>query len=201
MTLVLVCAVTVSVWEGGAAAPTTALKVRAEALKLSCAVTRGATTNVTGTIRTPVTGFMTMEPVQVVPAAIPDGLTETVKFVAVAVAVKVPFGERASQLKLAQLCSVSWAVAVVSKYAVTASVCEAGAAAPATALNVREEGLTVRTEVGTLIMVIVTRTVCVPEFVLTVTRPVHVVPTAESSLVDRNCQGGAGWAGKECTRW
>jgi hypothetical protein len=91
--------------------------------------------------------------------------------------VKAPFGERINQLKLAQLCSVSWAVALVSKYAVTASVCEAGVAPPATALNVSEEGLTVTTEVGTLIMVSVTRTVCVTEFELIVIRPVHTVPT------------------------
>jgi hypothetical protein len=118
-----------------------------------------------------------MAPVQVVPAAIPEGLTETVKFVAVVPAVKVPFGERASQLKLAQLCSVSWAVAVVSKNAVTTSVWEAGAAAPATELNVREEGLTVRTDVGGLIRVRVTVTVCVPELALTVIVPVQRLPT------------------------
>ena len=98
MTLVVVGAVTVSVWEGGATVPTTALKVRAEALKVSGVETAGAMINVTGTMRTPVTGLMTMAPVQVVPAAIPEGLTETVKFVAVTVAVKVPFGERVSQL-------------------------------------------------------------------------------------------------------
>ena len=128
MTVALVCAVTVRICEGGATAPATALKVSAEALKVSCAEITGATINVTGTIRTPVTGFMTMAPVQVVPAAIPEGLIETVKVVAVAVAVKVPFGERVSQAELAQLCSVTWAVAVVSKNAVTASVWEAGAA-------------------------------------------------------------------------
>jgi hypothetical protein len=177
VTFVLVFAVTVRVWEGGAAVPTTALKVRAEALKVSWPETRGATTIVTGTMRTPLTGFMTMAPVQVVPGAIPEGLTETVKFVAVVPAVKVPFGERASQLKLAQLCSVSWAVAVVSKNAVTTSVWEAGAAAPATELNVREEGLTVRTDVGGLIRVRVTVTVCVPELALTVIVPVQRLPT------------------------
>ena len=79
----MVCAVTVRVWEGGAAAPTTALKVKAEALNVSWAETTGATISVTGTMRTPETGFMTIEPVQVVPAAIPEGLTETVKLVAV----------------------------------------------------------------------------------------------------------------------
>lgn len=172
----MVCAVTVRVWEGGAGAPTTALNVKAEALNVSWAEIAGATISVTGTMRTPETGFMTIEPVQVVPAAIPEGLTETVKLEGVSVAVKAPVGERVSQVLSAQLPSVIWAVAFVSKYAVTASVCEAGAAPPATALKVRAVGLTVRTDVSGLIRVRVTVTVCVPELAVMVIVPVQTLP-------------------------
>ena len=71
-------------------------------------------------------------------------MTETAKFVFVGLAVKLPVGERVSQLLLVQLCSDTWAVALVFVCAVTVSVCEAGAAPPATALNVKAEGLNVR---------------------------------------------------------
>src|SRR5258708_6158222 len=83
-------------------------------------------------------------PVHVVPAAIPDGLAETVKVVPVELAVKLPKGERVNQLLLVQLCVEPWAVALVLVCAVTVSVCDGGAAAPATAVNVREERLNVR---------------------------------------------------------
>ena len=63
----------------------------------------------------------------------------------VGLAVKLPVGERVSQLLLVQFCSDTWAVALVFVCAVTVSVCEAGAAPPATALNVKAEGLNVRT--------------------------------------------------------
>ena len=71
------------------------------------------------------------------------------KFVFVGLAVKLPVGERASQLILPQLCSDTWAVALVSYDAITVSVCEAGAAPSATALNVKAEGRNVRTAGGT----------------------------------------------------
>ena len=48
---------------------------------------------------------MEIVPLHVVPAEIPDGLTETVKLVPDVVAVKLPVGDRISQLLLAQLCS------------------------------------------------------------------------------------------------
>jgi hypothetical protein len=63
----------------------------------------------------------------------------------VGLAVKLPVGERVSQLLLVQFCSDTWAVALVFVCAVTVSVCEAGAAPPATALNVKAEGLNART--------------------------------------------------------
>src|SRR5882724_13577923 len=78
---------------------------------------------------------MEIEPVQVLPAAIPAGLTETVKLVPEGPAVKAPVGERLSQLLLVQVCSVACAVALVLPGAVTVSVCEAGADPPAIALN------------------------------------------------------------------
>ena len=62
-------------------------------------------------------------------------MTETVKVVPAGLAVKLPSGERASQLLPVQLCSDSDAVALVLLVAVTVSVWEAGAAAPATAVN------------------------------------------------------------------
>ena len=66
----------------------------------------------------------------------------------VGLAVKLPIGETVSQF-LAQLCSDSWAVALVSYDAITVKVCEAGAAPPATAVNVKAEGRNVRTAGGT----------------------------------------------------
>ena len=71
-------------------------------------------------------------------------MTETVKFVLDAPAVKLPVGERVSQLLLVQLCCDTWAVALVLAWAVTANVWEAGVAPPATALNVKAEELKVR---------------------------------------------------------
>jgi hypothetical protein len=83
-------------------------------------------------------------PVHVVPADNPDGSTDTVKYVPVGLAVKLPVGDRVSQLLAAQLCFDICAVALVLVCAVTDSVCEAGAAPPASALNVKAEELSVR---------------------------------------------------------
>ena len=55
----------------------------------------------------------------------------------VELAVKLPVGESVSQLLPVQLCSETAAVALTLVCAVTPSVCEAGAAAPAIALNVK----------------------------------------------------------------
>jgi hypothetical protein len=57
--------------------------------------------------------------------------------VLVAVAVKLPVGESVNQLLVVQLCSVTAAVALTLVCAVTPRVCDAGAAAPAIALNVK----------------------------------------------------------------
>ena len=52
-------------------------------------------------------------------------------------AVKLPVGESVNQLLVVQLCSVTAAVALTLACAVTPRVCDAGAAAPAIALNVK----------------------------------------------------------------
>src|SRR5204863_6821504 len=86
---------------------------------------------------------MDIVPLHVVPAAIPEELTAIVKTVPDGAAVKLPVGERVSQLLLVQLCSATWAVALVLADAVTVRVCDAGAEPPATALNVKAEELSV----------------------------------------------------------
>ena len=55
-----------------------------------------------------------------------------------------------------QVCSDTWAVALVLVWAVTVSVCEAGAAPPATALKVSAEELRVRPDAVGAITVRVT---------------------------------------------
>ena len=77
------------------------------------------TNRVTPSICVPEDVTMDIAPVHVVPAAIPAGLTETVKFVFDWLAVKLPVGERLSQLLLVQFCSVACAVALVLPGAVT----------------------------------------------------------------------------------
>ena len=123
----------------------------------------------------PVAVFMEIRPVQVVPAVNPDGLTETVKLVFEALAVKLPVGEMVSQVVLVQLCSEVWAIALVLVWAVTVRVCGTGATPPATALNVRAEELKVRPEVfgAVTFRVTVADWVLVPTVMEIV--PVHVV--------------------------
>src|SRR5450631_2446900 len=99
-------------------------------------------------------------------------------FVEVWFAVKLPVGDMASQLLRPQLCSEIWAVTLVSKAAVTVSVCDAGAAPPANALKVKAEGLTVRAAAGRLRTFRLTVTVSVMEAAMTVIVPLHVVPAA-----------------------
>src|SRR5947207_2956500 len=105
---------------------------------------------VTPSVCVPEDETIVIVPLHVVPAASPDGLTGTANVVFVGLAVKLPVGERVSQL-LAQLCLDTWAVAPVSNGAVTVSVCEAGAVPPATALKVKAEGLKVKLAVGVAI--------------------------------------------------
>ena len=80
------------------------------------------TVRVTLAVSVPVAVLMEMEPVHVVPAAIPDGLTETVKVVFEVLAVKLPVGEMISQVLLQEVPSNAWAVALVLVWAVTVSV-------------------------------------------------------------------------------
>jgi hypothetical protein len=85
----------------------------------------------------------------------------------VGLAVKAPVGDMVSQVLTLQLCSDTWAVALVLVGAVTVSVCDAGADAPATALNVNAEGLTVRPTDVVPVTVRVTLKVTDPWFELT----------------------------------
>ena len=119
---------------------------------------------------------MEMVPVHVVPPAIPDGLTETVKLAFNRPAVKLPVGERDNQMTVVQVCSDTWAVALVLVCAVTVSVCEAGAAPPATALKVNAEELKVRPDAVGAITFRVTVADCVPLAVVMEIVPVQVVP-------------------------
>src|SRR5260370_1567034 len=119
---------------------------------------------------------MAMAPVQVVPAAIPDGLTETVKFAFNGPAVKLPVGDMDNQLLVEQVCSDTWAVAAVLVCAVTVSVCEAGAAPPATALKVSAEEFNVRPDAVGAVTLRVTVAVCVPPAAIMEIVPVQVVP-------------------------
>ncbi len=138
--LVVVWAVTVSVCEAGAIPPATALNVKAEEFNVRPDAVGAVTFRVTVADWVPAAAVMEIVPVHAVPAVNPDGLTETVKLVFDVPAVKLPVGERVSQLLVVQLCSDAWAVALVGVWAVTVSACEAGATPPATALNVKASG-------------------------------------------------------------
>ena len=59
-------------------------------------------------------------------------------------AVKLPVCERVSQVLVLQVCSFASAVALILAWAVTESVCEAGAVPPETAVNVKAVELRVR---------------------------------------------------------
>jgi hypothetical protein len=98
-----------------------------------------------------------------------------VKFVFVALAVKVPVGDIASQALLVQLCSDIWAFALVLVGAVTVSVCPDGGNAPATALNVIAVVLNVSVAAADVTFR-VTVAVCVTAAAVIEIVPVHVVP-------------------------
>lgn len=115
-------------------------------------------------------------PVQVVPPAIPVGLTETVKFAFNRPAVKLPVGERDNQLTVVQVPSDTLAVALVLVCAVTVSVWEAGAAPPAAALKVSADELNVRPDTVGAVTFRVTVAVCAPPAVVMEIVPVQVVP-------------------------
>ena len=170
----LLGAVTVSVCATGAVPPTTALKAKAGAPSVS--VDTVVTFKVTDTVCVPEAATMEIVPVHVIPAAIPDWLTETAKVVFVALAVKLPSDDTDNQLLLVQLCSDAWAVALVLLAAVTVRVCEAGAVPPAMALKVKAEGLSVSDPVTAAVTFKVTDTVCVPEAATMEIVPVHAVP-------------------------
>jgi hypothetical protein len=176
--LVFVPAVTVRVSEGGAAPPATAVNVRAEVLKVMPSDVEPLTFRVTLAVCVTEAAVMEIVPVHVVPAVSPVGLTEIVKFVFEGLAVKFPVGEMVSQVLVVQLCSDTWAVALVFDPAVTVSVCEAGAAPPATTLNAKAEELNVSPVVVELVTFRVTLAVCVTEAAVMDIVPLHVVPAA-----------------------
>ena len=103
-------------------------------------------------------------------------MTDTVKLAFAGPAVKLPVGERVSQVLVAQLCSDIWAVAPVLVCAVTVRVCEGGAAPPTAALNVKVEELKIRPDTVAEITFIVTVADCVPLAVFMEMVPVHWVP-------------------------
>jgi hypothetical protein len=176
--LILVCAVTVSVCEAGVEPPAIALNVKDDALKVSTPVVIFDTFNVTGTDCVPAATVIEIVPLHVVPAVRPAGFTATVNTELVGLAVKLPVGERVSQLLPVQLCSDTCAVALVVVCDVTVSVCEAGFPPPATALNVNEDGLSERPVAVGLVTFSVTLAVCVPEATVIEIVPLHVVPAA-----------------------
>ena len=106
-------------------------------------------------------------------------MTEMVRFVLVWLAVKVPVGEKDSQVSPVQLVSDTEGVTLVLLCAVTVRVCEAGTAAPATAVNAKVVGLSVRVPAESADVTLrVTFTVWVPDDVAMLIVPVHVVPAA-----------------------
>jgi hypothetical protein len=110
-------------------------------------------------------------------------LTAIVKFVFAWLAVKLPVGESVSQSLVVQLCSDTWAVALVLLWAVTVSVCEAGVAPPAAAVNVKLEALNVSgSDVVAADTVRVTSNISEPWLDATVTVLVYV-PTARPAGV------------------
>src|SRR5205085_5481700 len=110
---ILAVAVTASVCEAGAVPPATALNGKVEALNVRTPAVTPVTLRVTLAVWVTEPAVMDMVPLHVVPAAIPAGLTETVKFELAGLAVKLPVGERVSQVLVAQFCSDAWAVALV----------------------------------------------------------------------------------------
>ncbi len=86
-------------------------------------------------------------------------------------------GERVSQLLDAQLCSDVWAVALEAAGDVAVNCCAAGAVAPATALKINAEELSVRADaVAATLKVTLTVWVLPPAVKEMV--PLHMVPAA-----------------------
>ena len=125
------------------------------------------TFNVTLAVWVPEDVVMEIVPVQVVPALNPVAFTEIVKVEFVVLAVKLPVGDRLSHVLPVQVCSEAWAVAEILAVALTVSVCEAGAAPPATALNVKACWLNVRLAADPPVTSRVTLKVSVPWFEVT----------------------------------
>jgi hypothetical protein len=153
-----------------------ALKVRDEVLTVRVVAVKPVTFRVTVAVSVPAVVVMEIVPVHTVPPAIPEGFTETVKFAFDTPAVKIPDGERDSQVTVVQVCSDTCAVALVLVWADTASVCDAGLLPPTVALNVKAEELKVKPDTVGAVTLRVTVADCVPEAVIMEIVPVHVVP-------------------------
>jgi hypothetical protein len=161
------------------APPTVALNASTDVLKVRLVMFTPARVRVTVAVSVPVAVAKEIVPVQVVPAAIPDGLTETVKLVPEGPAKKLPDGERVSQVLLQEVPGVAWAVALIVVCAVTVRVCEAGAVPPAAALNVKAEELKVRPDAVGAVTLRVTVADSLPEAVIIEIVPVQVVPAVK----------------------
>jgi hypothetical protein len=170
-------AVTDNVIAAGGAPPATALKVYAEGITVSADTVTPVTLIVTVTVWVTAPAVIEIVPAHVVPTAIPAWLTDTVKFVFAALAVKLPVGDIASHAVLVHVCSDISALAAMFVCAVTVSVCDAGAVAPATALNVIAVVLNVSDDVDDVTLS-VTVAVCVTAAAVMEIVPVHVVPAA-----------------------
>lgn len=83
-------------------------------------------------------------------------MTERVKLVFDVPAVKLPVGERVSQVLLQAEPGDAWAVALVLACAVTVSVCEGGVTPPATAVKVKAVELKVKAGADAAVTVRVT---------------------------------------------
>jgi hypothetical protein len=102
--VVLACAVTVSVCETEGP-PGAALKTNIDGLRVRAPAAKPVTFNVTLAVCVEEPAIMEIVPLHVVPAEIPVGFTDTVKFVLDVPAVKLPLGDRISHVLLVQLCS------------------------------------------------------------------------------------------------
>ena len=153
-----------------------ALNVRAVVLAVRLVVVKPAYVQGDAAVCVPLAVVMEMVPVQVVPAAIPDGLTETVKFAFNTPAVKLPVGERASQLGWCKSVPTPgrwhWYWSGPSRSA-SARV---GRLRRPTVLKVSAEELKVRPDVAAAVTFRVTVADWVPVAVIMEIVPAHVVP-------------------------
>ena len=139
-------------------APATAVNQSADVLNVRRGLLEASTVRVTLAVWVPEPDEKETDPVHTVPAAIPEWLTAIVNTVAVGEALKPPDGDKMSHELVVQLCSVACAVAAVAVGADTLNDCAGGAAAPAVAVKLKAERLSVRGVVAGAATFIVTPT-------------------------------------------